>query len=956
MQTIATTMDPVAVTTGATTTSPIPLYAGVLPNYVPPVVNGNPNPSGTTALPSNYKTKVPSMGTTTPPVTGSYYWVCLRRPANLFAPVSVTNPMVVVDSVRFPYLDGTGKLTATTTTGVSIPDTTTTPPPFSVQRYQPYRGGHAVPVATPIGLTASVPANPTPVDSRYGYTEQIVVPGANSQLSTTRGIYLIDAGTTNYATASIYHTLGWANEYEQGSLNSLAEPWDYFPFNDRDFTSVAELMLVPGCPPGLFTKQFVEFSPAADNVAKIFSAVIPNAVPPTGGVSPTIQGVSNGTTTGGPTTATYNTVQPYNTASTPFGYIYNTAATGASSTPQPRSYPYLNDEFFYTGYGGANNPASFVGGNGADGWFKMFEFLEVPSQSLGAIGPVATGSNFDWFRQDIKPGQLNLNLIMDEEVFFSVAGKQSVTQANAQYFDAMGVAKAFGPTDQFTQQLLNFNQIAPIAPGNYVIGASGYMFAAPDPATGNLPSPIPMMVTSTLANGTPASAVPISTTGSATAGMTAMDPVGNAFFQSNNTGLAAPPPNGNGLKAAWVQFLNLRHGGSGYIFGFGLGAVGQNSAIQPISPPQGIPANLTNSQYGTGIPAERPFHSLSYPDINYTVMRPAALPPSLYTNPVANSNPTDSSVTPPNYYAGDPGLRNPTLYLGYATGSYPGAVPPGATTGLPPTRTTPWSTPFEVTYPPPVPVRRLFQLPDSYSGGTAVYPTTMGTAPTTTGAPGTFSITDGPSNAGETGDPFLNNQVPVTVTGFTPPTIAPYQPTGVLSPATYVNTAGGTTTKYTELLTDSAVNLYWPGGNASTLLSTDAMGATQTLPIPLPTGASNPYLGANAAGSNADAREHPYWRSEQIQRIMNLTTPRTHQYAVWLTIGFFEVKRQGDLGMFVYNPLLAFDILGPEIGAANGKSTRYRGFYLVDRLRLTGYNPTSPNGFRQAIVYRQRIQ
>ena len=64
----------------------------------------------------------------------------------------------------------------------------------------------------------------------------------------------------------IYHTLGWANEYEQGSGNSLAEPWEYFPFNDRDFTSVAELMLVPGCSPGLFTKQFVEFSPAAGNV------------------------------------------------------------------------------------------------------------------------------------------------------------------------------------------------------------------------------------------------------------------------------------------------------------------------------------------------------------------------------------------------------------------------------------------------------------------------------------------------------------------------------------------------------------------------------------------------------------------------------------------------------------------------------------------------------------------
>ena len=60
----------------------------------------------------------------------------------------------------------------------------------------------------------------------------------------------------------------------------------------------------------------------------------------------------------------------------------------------------------------------------------MFEFFEVPSQSLGAIGAVAQGTNFDWARQDMKPGLLNLNLIIDEEVFFSVLGSQSITLKN----------------------------------------------------------------------------------------------------------------------------------------------------------------------------------------------------------------------------------------------------------------------------------------------------------------------------------------------------------------------------------------------------------------------------------------------------------------------------------------------------------------------------------------------
>ena len=44
-------------------------------------------------------------------------------------------------------------------------------------------------------------------------------------------------------------------------------------------------------------------------------------------------------------------------------------------------------------------------------------------------------------------------------------------------------------------------------------------------------------------------------------------------------------------------------------------------------------------------------------------------------------------------------------------------------------------------------------------------------------------------------------------------------------------------------------------------------------------------------------KQHPYFRTEMLQKAMNLTTVRTHQYAVWITVGFFEVKRQGDLLM-----------------------------------------------------------
>ena len=64
---------------------------------------------------------------------------------------------------------------------------------------------------------------------------------------------------------------------------------------------------------------------------------------------------------------------------------------------------------------------------------------------------------------------------------------------------------------------------------------------------------------------------------------------------------------------------------------------------------------------------------------------------------------------------------------------------------------------------------------------------------------------------------------------------------------------------------------------------------------------------------------------------MNLTTVRTHQYAVWITVGFFEVRRQGNPQLAAADP----DQLGLEVGARAGKNVRYRAFFILDRTRPT---------------------
>ena len=508
--------DPVNST--APTGNVLPAAGGVLP----PTTVGGPvrltYPNKVSSAPS-----FPGAGSG----NGGMFWVCLRRPANPFAPVTAANPMIVVDAMRFPVIEGGG-------TAGSPPNLTKANSIFSYQRLQPLRGGHAVPMP---GVTGAL-------DPRYGYSEQIAVPLTPSK---DQGLYN-GQPITGPAGKFIYHTLGLPND---GTVNLgsagppvvppyLNEPWEYFPFNDRDFTSVAELLMVPGCPPGLFTKQFAEFAPSSANVTNIFAKItpLPSIVP----------GTQLRTLPAAPATASSS--------------FYGVPPTLPLT---PHTFPYLVDKFFYTGASPTTATTSRFGDATGDGWFKMFEFFEVPSQMIGAVGPVAQGANFDWMRQDTKPGLINLNLIIDEEVFFSVFGSQT----------------------NFNQQLLSFDQLW--SPPPFTGGA----WVNPE-AVGA--SPVPQVVTATLASGAPAFAYPMTSN----VGVLAYDRLTSTF--------------GSRMKASFAQFLSLRHGGSGFVFGYGSGATGQNTAVLTGNP------NALAAPHNP-IPADRPFHSLSYPDINYTIMR-----------------------------------------------------------------------------------------------------------------------------------------------------------------------------------------------------------------------------------------------------------------------------------------------------------------------------------------------
>lgn len=492
----------------------------VLSNTAPASANGynevgrpEQEPTATTQLDTLTK-QLPAL----PAASGQrdYFWLHLLRPVD---PSNPTSPKVVVDSIRFPYYEAGYDIITDTTTGQDIPDQKVKVDIASVGRLQPLRGAQLVPNVHKFSPPFS-----------YGYTDQVWPDnGADTQNSRRYRPQLNTKDLTGYtATAGgIYESIGANNNPDEQANSGVG--WCYLPFHDRDFTSVAELLLVPNVPPGLFTKFFVER--ATTDPA---NPQAPQTAPLTAYTQPPLQRT-----------------------------VLSNADLGVLRLQKAPVYPYLPDGFFYQSRPAEPNPILPTGAteswfkHKAVGWHRMLEFFEVPSPVQGAIGPVAEGDNGDWLRKDLRPGAINLNAIYDEEVFFGLLGDGRL---NSQ--------PAFPDPPQPGQSL------------------------AATPGTG-----IPRMITALNAAGLPATSVPVSDLTPGTG-----YPQGRGYLIFNPLTLQPMTY----MKAAFADFLKLRHGGSGYIGVFR-------------SP------NLPNTAFGNTL-VDRPFRGLAYPDLHDTLLRPARLP------------------------------------------------------------------------------------------------------------------------------------------------------------------------------------------------------------------------------------------------------------------------------------------------------------------------------------------
>ncbi|MDG2183217.1 MAG: hypothetical protein P8L78_16120 [Mariniblastus sp.] len=91
---------------------------------------------------------------------------------------------------------------------------------------------------------------------------------------------------------------------------------------------------------------------------------------------------------------------------------------------------------------------------------------------------------------------------------------------------------------------------------------------------------------------------------------------------------------------------------------------------------------------------------------------------------------------------------------------------------------------------------------------------------------------------------------------------------------------------------------------------------------------------------NAD--RNAYFRNLQRQRLGNLVTSKSSVFAVWVTVGYFEVDENG--------------LVGAEIGADTGDVQRNRGFFMFDRSIPMAFEPGKNHNIEKGILVETIIE
>ncbi len=103
---------------------------------------------------------------------------------------------------------------------------------------------------------------------------------------------------------------------------------------------------------------------------------------------------------------------------------------------------------------------------------------------------------------------------------------------------------------------------------------------------------------------------------------------------------------------------------------------------------------------------------------------------------------------------------------------------------------------------------------------------------------------------------------------------------------------------------------------------------------------------------------NPFFHYQGLERLGNLVTTRSNVYAIWITVGYFEVKPN----RFTTPAGLPDDShpdgyeLGQEMGSDTGEIVRHRAFYMIDRTIPVGFQRGQDLNVEKAIILKRFIE
>ena len=131
--------------------------------------------------------------------------------------------------------------------------------------------------------------------------------------------------------------------------------------------------------------------------------------------------------------------------------------------------------------------------------------------------------------------------------------------------------------------------------------------------------------------------------------------------------------------------------------------------------------------------------------------------------------------------------------------------------------------------------------------------------------------------------------------------------------------------------------------------------------VPPMTDAARPLFASDNTLPYQDASRNAYFRYQGLQKIGNLFSTNSNCYAVWITVGYFEVEaNDADNNS---NTPAQIDAAHPdglrlaqEVGVDEGNVKRHRAFFIIDRSIPVGYEPGHRHNTDKAVLLKRFIE